>query len=116
MLIVGLDPNPIPGIDSAAVGRGLTYGLERLAAAGFAAEQVLVRLDASALDQVRQAVVAQAWDVVVVGGGIRRPEQLLEFFEAVVNVVHLGAPQARIAFNADGGASLEAVQRVLSSA
>jgi hypothetical protein len=50
--------------------------------------------------------------VVVIGGGIRKPEPLLEFFEAVVNLVHAGAPAARIAFNTDGGTSLEAVLRV----
>ncbi|CAO5193533.1 hypothetical protein FAIPA1_90156 [Frankia sp. AiPs1] len=94
---------------------GLAYGLERLVAAGFVAEQVLVALDESALAAVRRAVGGQPWDVVVIGGGIRKPEPLVEFFEAVVNVVHTGAPAARIAFNADGGASLEAVQRVLSA-
>ncbi|ONH29511.1 hypothetical protein [Pseudofrankia asymbiotica] len=113
VLIVGLDPHALPGVDAQAVEHGLAYGLERMRAAGYLAEQLLVALDESSLGLIERAVVGQAWDVVVIGGGIRKPEPLLEFFETVVNLVHAGAPTARIAFNADGGASLEAVQRVL---
>jgi hypothetical protein len=112
VLIVGLDPHALAGVDSAAIERGLAHGLDRVREAGYAVEQVLVPLDEAALDQITAAVVGQAWDVVVIGGGIRKPEPLLEFFEAVLNVVHAGAPDAKIAFNADGGTSLEAIQRV----
>jgi hypothetical protein len=52
--------------------------------------------------------------VAVVGGGIRKPEPLLEFFEAVINLIRVHAPSAAIAFNTDGGTSLEAAQRVLT--
>ncbi len=114
VLIVGLDPYALPDIDVEVVDRGLAYGLERVRVAGYLVEQLLVPLDESALDQIKQAVVSQTWDVVVIGGGIRKPEPLLEFFEVVVNLVHTRAPAAKIAFNADGGTSLEAVQRVLS--
>ncbi|MCK9897218.1 hypothetical protein [Frankia sp. AgB32] len=113
VLIVGLDPHALPGIDVEAVDRGLAYGLERVRVAGYLVEQLLVPLDEAALDQIKQAGVSQAWDVVVIGGGIRKPEPLLEFFEAVVNLVRTGVPAAKIAFNADGGTSLEAVHRVL---
>ncbi|MCM3885303.1 hypothetical protein [Frankia sp. R82] len=99
---------------SKTVDRGLAYGLERVRAAGYLVEQLLVPLDESALDQIKQAVVSQTWDAVVIGGGIRKPEPLLEFFEAVVNLAHTRTLAAKIAFNADGGTSLEAVQRVLS--
>jgi hypothetical protein len=92
---------------------GLAYGLDRVQAAGHLVEQVLVPLDEAALDRIGQALASRAWDVVVIGGGIRKPDPLLEFFEAVVNLVHASAPGARIAFNSDGGTSLEAVQRVL---
>lgn len=94
------------------VERGLAYGLQRLCEAGYLAEQVLVPLDESALGQIEAALADRAWDAVVIGGGIRKPEPLLGFFEAVVNLVHVGAPAARIAFNSDGGSSLEAVRRV----
>jgi hypothetical protein len=50
---------------------------------------------------------------VVVGGGIRKPEPLLELFEQVINLIRVHAPQATIAFNTTGENSVEAVQRVL---
>jgi isocitrate lyase len=36
---------------------------------------------------------------VVIGGGIRTHEPLLEFFEKVINMVRQQAPDAAIAFN-----------------
>jgi hypothetical protein len=116
VLIVGLDPRALPGADAdvTAIERGLEYGLSRVRDAGFAAEQLLVPLEETALGRIAEVTARQPWDAVVIGGGIRKPEALLEFFEAVVNTVRLGAPGASIAFNADGGTSLEAVQRVLA--
>jgi hypothetical protein len=113
VLIVGLDPSAIPGIDVESIEQGLAYGLARVEQAGYRVEQLLLPLDESALDRIERAVGDQSWDVVVVGGGIRKPEPLLELFEALVNVIHASAPRAKIAFHADGGSSLEAVRRVL---
>jgi hypothetical protein len=45
----------------------------------------------------------------------RKPEPLLELFEAVINLVRLHAPHAAIAFNTNGGSSLETARRVLAS-
>ncbi|MGZ4181254.1 MAG: hypothetical protein ACXVUL_11315 [Solirubrobacteraceae bacterium] len=42
------------------------------------------------------------------------PPFMLEFFEAVINLTRLHAPHAAIAFNTDGGTSLEAARRVLA--
>jgi N-methylhydantoinase A/oxoprolinase/acetone carboxylase beta subunit len=67
VLIIGLDPQAVPGVDARAVERGLAYGLERIRAAGYRAEQVLVPLDESALEQIAAAIAAQAWDAVVIG-------------------------------------------------
>jgi hypothetical protein len=115
-LIIGLDPHAVPGVDAQAVEQGLSVGLKRVADAGYAVHQVLVPPEESAIGRIRTAVLGETWDIVVIGGGIRKPEPLLEFFEAVVNVVHVGAPTAKIAFNANGGTSLEAIARVTSRA
>ena len=112
VLIIGLYPTAVPGIDTQAAERGIAHGLERVREAGYLAEQVLVPLHESALGQIKAAIASRTWDVVVIGGGIRKPEPLLDFFEAVVNLVHTGAPAAKIAFNSDGGSSLEAIVRV----
>ncbi|HEY7397500.1 MAG TPA: hypothetical protein VH538_04300 [Gaiellaceae bacterium] len=112
VLIIGLDPRGLPGVDAATVGRGLAHGLERVQRAGYEVEQLLVPLDESAPTRIERAVTSRSWDVIVVGGGIRKPEPLLELFEGVVNLIRTGAPGAKIAFNTDGGSSLEAIRRV----
>jgi hypothetical protein len=73
----------------------------------------LVALDESAGPAIAEALTRRDWDVVVVGGGIRKPEPLLEFFEQVVNMVREHAPGAAIAFNTSGTDSVEAAQRWL---
>jgi hypothetical protein len=115
VLILGLDPHGIPGIDADQVDAGLAYGLARFAGSGLVAEQCLVSLDDSAESRIIEQLTGQHYDCVVVGGGIRKPEPLLELFEAVVNLIRLHAPTAAIAFNTNGGNSLEAALRVLQS-
>ncbi|MEU9162754.1 hypothetical protein AB0D29_21075 [Streptomyces sp. NPDC048424] len=59
------------------------------------------------------ALTERQCDVVVVGGGIRRTEQLLPLFEQIVNLIRRHAPRAAIAFNAGVGDILEAARRRL---
>ena len=49
--------------------------------------------------RVTGALQARSWDCVIVGGGIRTPEEQLELFESIINLVRRHAPQATIAFN-----------------
>jgi hypothetical protein len=114
VLILGLDPDVIPGIDAAAVRAGLQYGLARFEDSDLIADQCLVALDTTAEHRIVEALAGEKYDCVVIGGGIRKPEPLLEFFETVINLISLHAPRAAIAFNADAGTSLEAALRVLA--
>lgn len=114
VLILGLDPDAIPGIDAAAIRAGLEYGLARFEDSDLIADQCLVALDATAERRIVEALRGDQYDCVVAGGGIRKPEPLLEFFETVINLIRLHAPRAAIAFNTDGGSSLEAARRVLA--
>lgn len=75
----------------------------------------LIELDESAEPAIVAALSEHDWDVVVIGGGIRKPEPLLPLFEQVVNLVHRHAPKAAIAFNTSGGDSVEAAKRVAVS-
>lgn len=45
------------------------------------------------------ALTRKDYACVVIGGGIRNHEPLLEFFEKVINLVRQHAPDAAIAFN-----------------
>lgn len=77
------------------------------------ASMALVAPDESAESTVVAALSGRAWDVVVIGGGIRKPEAALTFFEQVVNLVRKHAPGAAIAFNTSIGDSVEAAERWL---
>ncbi|MGW3958033.1 hypothetical protein ACWEKM_45910 [Streptomyces sp. NPDC004752] len=68
---------------------------------------------ATAESTIVAALSEHDWDVIVIGGGIRKPEPLLPLFEQVVNLVRRHAPKAAIAFNTSGGDSLEAAKRWL---
>jgi hypothetical protein len=74
---------------------------------------LLIALDEPAESAITSALTGRAWDVVVIGGGIRKPEPLLLFFEQVVNLIRRYAPKAAVAFNTSGGDSVEAAGRWL---
>jgi hypothetical protein len=102
VLVIGLDPYRVPGPwNPKPVADAIDIGMTALADRGFYAEACLVGLDGS--DDVEARVTAapraRSWDCVVVGGGIRKPEEQLELFESIINLICRHAPQAAIAFN-----------------
>jgi hypothetical protein len=112
ILLIGFDPTTIPGVDAALVQSAIAIGDARLQQHGFVADYCLVTPDATD-DEFVAALKRTAYDCVVIGGGIRKPEPFLELFERVVNLVHVHAPQAAIAFNTTGENSVDAVLRWL---
>ncbi|MFJ2402291.1 hypothetical protein ACIOUE_13425 [Streptomyces xanthochromogenes] len=112
-LVLGIDPHSVPGMDGDGVRAVLDRELARFAEHGIEASMTLITLDETGETTVVAALTERAWDVVVIGGGIRKPEPLLVFFELVVNLVRLHAPGAAIAFNTSGGDSVEAARRRL---
>jgi predicted NBD/HSP70 family sugar kinase len=113
VLVLGIDPHAVPGLDGDAWRAVLDQELARFGEHAIDAAMTLVALDESAGPAIVTALTRLAWDVVVIGGGIRKPEPLLEFFEQVVNLVRQHAPGAAIAFNTTGGDSVEAARRWL---
>ena len=67
----------------------------------------------SIYDRVTVALQARSWDCVVVGGGIRTPEEQLELFESIINLIRRYAPKAAIAFNHTPHDLADAVDRGL---
>lgn len=100
-------------MDGDAVRAALDRELERFGEHAIDASMALIALDESAEPTVVAALSERDWDVVVIGGGIRKPEPLLPLFEQVVNLVRRHAPGAAIAFNTSGGDSVEAAERWL---
>ncbi|WP_262402832.1 hypothetical protein [Actinomadura sp. CNU-125] len=91
----------------------LDKDLERLHGEGIEAVSALVRIDEPPEAAVVTPLSEQEWDVVVIGGGIRKPEPLLALFEQVVNLTRRYAPGAAIAFNASIDDTYEAARRRL---
>ncbi|MYV97698.1 hypothetical protein [Streptomyces sp. SID3343] len=113
VLVLGIDPHAVPGLDGPAISAALDGEMARFRAQGIEVSTTMVALDDSAEPEIIAALTERAWDVVVVGGGIRKPAPLLTFFEQVVNLIRQHAPQAAIAFNTSVADSVESAQRVL---
>lgn len=114
VLVIGLDPRSIPGLDAELIEKGITLGQARFEAAGIQADLCLVALDEHAEPTIISQLQRAPYACVVVGGGIRKPEPLLEFFETVINLIRRHAPNAAIGFNTDGSNSLDAARRCLA--
>jgi hypothetical protein len=102
VLVIGLDPYRVPGPwNPKPVADAINIGMRALADRGFHAEACLIALDGSddLEARVTAALRARSWDCVVVGGGIQQPEEQLELFESIINLICRHAPQAAIAFN-----------------
>jgi hypothetical protein len=102
VFVIGLDPYRVPGPwNPKPVADAIEIGMAALADRGFHAEACLLGLDGSEDIEARVilALQARSWDCVVVGGGIRTPEEQLELFESIINLIRRYAPQAAIAFN-----------------
>jgi hypothetical protein len=116
VLVIGLDPYRVPGPwDPAPLVDAIAVGMAGFTDAGVGVESCFFGLDGS--DDV-EAVVTEAldsrsWEVVVVGGGIRKSEDLLDLFERIVNLVRRHAPDAAIAFNTTPGDTFDAAARWL---
>ena len=113
VLLIGLDPRTVPGLDAELVESAIAMGDARLKEAGFVPDYCLVAADDDAERRITDALRAKRYPCVVVGGGIRKPEPLLELFERVVNLIRIHAPQAAIAFNSTGENSVDAVRRCI---
>ncbi|MGA8116124.1 MAG: hypothetical protein WCA46_20895 [Actinocatenispora sp.] len=99
VLVVGLDPALIEGWDPAPVLAAIARGRARFDELGIGADWCLVDLDQDPEGAIVAALTSGNHACVVIGGGIRKHEPLLEFFETVINLVRRHAPDAAIAFD-----------------
>ena len=107
VLFIGFDPATVdfsdpalpPGMSAEKIQAGIEAALADFAARGWEPELCLIKPDETALPTVEGWLARGTYDCVVVGAGVRLPPSQLILFEAVLNAVHRGAPQAAIAFN-----------------
>ena len=118
VLVIGVDPSTLDpaawGVtaeQNAVIQAAIAASEREFIDAGYDVTMCLIALDADLEAVLIPKIRAKIWDVVVIGGGLRKPPELLELFEQVTNAVHLHAAQAAIAFNTNATDCLEAAQR-----
>lgn len=116
VLAIGIEPSLVdfsafPGLTAELVTRYVQAQIERLRTIGYDADSCLIDLGDTAEAVASLALGAKHYDCVVIGAGLREPRERLELFERIINLVHLGAPQARICFNTTPADTADAVQR-----
>lgn len=108
ILILGQDVRTVdytspalpPGMTADKVLAGLAKAEAALEALGHHVDMLQVQPDPVVAEaEIEAQLSGAAYDVVVIGAGIRNPPPSLGLFETVLNAVHRGAPRARIAFN-----------------
>jgi hypothetical protein len=113
VLVIGLDPARLQGWDPEPIQTAIARGRTRFDDPGIEADWCLVALDDNPEGAIVEALTRGDYLCVVIGGGIRRPEPLLELFEKVVNLVRQHAPAAAIAFNTSPEDCVDAALRWL---
>ena len=120
VLAIGLDPafadlSALPGFTPDMVRTYLETQTDRIREYGYEVDTCLVDRGETAERVVETALRAKPYDCVVIGAGLREPSDLLLLFEKLINLIHVLAPQARIAFNSSPADTTEAARRWLDS-
>ncbi|MBM7169522.1 hypothetical protein JQK87_14085 [Streptomyces sp. G44] len=113
VLVIGDDPQALPGVDAEAIRATLDKELAVLAERGIDAAVSGIVFDETTEPTLVASLSERPLDVVLVGAGIRKVEPLLPLFERIVNLIRRHAPQAAIACNAGLDDSVETAERWL---
>lgn len=119
VLLIGIHPDAVdtsdpslpPGLTSEKIAEGIETTLSDMRERGWEPAFCAIR-PASAQADVG-ASLAERWDCVVIGGGIRIPPSNLELFEMIVNTITRAAPATPIAFNTTPENTADAAARWL---
>jgi hypothetical protein len=117
VLLIGLDPKVVDyaslptKLDEPTLRAGLAADEKRLRDLGYDARWLLTDRGETAVSVVAAALEKEAFDVILIGAGIRTIAPLFLLFEKLINVVHQKAPQTKICFNTAPQDTAEAVQR-----
>ena len=93
------DPSLPPGFDAEKIKAGIAVAIAKIEERGWTGDTCMITPDAVGRAMLEAALNREAYDCVVIGGGLRIPPKGLALFEAVVNIIHKAAPKAAIAFN-----------------
>jgi hypothetical protein len=115
VLALGLDPTYAdfekpPNLTPQLIRSFIESQLERLRGCGYEVTSCLVDAGETAESVAASLLQSQTFDCVMFGAGLREPQHHL-LFEKLINLVHHGAPQAKLCFNTTPADTTEAVQR-----
>lgn len=116
VLMVGWHPTVVdfskyPGLTAEKLEAALRADEQKLNDLGYDASIGFIYSGETATDQLADALNETAYDVVLIGAGVRKDDDHFLIFEKLVNVIHENAPKARIAFNTGPTDSDAAIQR-----
>jgi hypothetical protein len=115
VLLIGFDPARVPGMDPSDSAWAFARARDRAAQERIELVECLVAPDESAVVEIESALVGQSWDAVVIGGGLRKPDTAVPFFELVANLVARHARGSAIAFNTSPADTVEAALRAVAT-
>jgi hypothetical protein len=117
VLMLGLDPKLVDYVhlpvklDEATLRTALAADEKRLGDLGYDAKWLLIDRGETAETVVSAALKEKTFDCVLIGAGIRTVPPLFLLFEKLVNLLHEGAPHAKICFNTVPDDTAVSVQR-----
>lgn len=116
VLMVGWHPTVVdyskyPGLTADKLEAALRTDEKKLNELGYDASIGFIYSGDTATDQLVETLKETAYNVVLIGAGVRKDDDHFLIFERLVNVVHEHAPNAHIAFNTGPMDSDVAIQR-----
>lgn len=119
ILVIGIDPktidfsNPdlVPGLTAEKIEAGMKAEQEKLYRLGFKADFFLLGLTETNVTTLAAHLKSSSYDGIVVGAGVRVPQNTFVLFEKIINAIHENAPGAKIMFNTLPTNTTEAIQR-----
>jgi hypothetical protein len=119
VLLIGVDTTKflnsnIPGYDPAEIHRQSVIAKDNLITMGYDAKWCYIDITSkNATEILTTELLANQFDCILVGAGLRkRPDQLL-LLESLINIVHQYAVGAKICFNEDVHDTVDTVKRTL---
>src|SRR5262249_28622724 len=107
ILLIGIDPDRMdfsapgvpPGVNAQMVHTAIAMGNARMTERGLTHDMLLIAPDEPNDDAIVRQLEQASYGVVVIGGGLRKPDGAVALFERVIEAVRRYAPGAKIAFN-----------------
>src|ERR1700676_2304729 len=92
------DPALPPGFDAEKINAGIDVAIAKIGDRGWQGETCMITPDEVGLAMLEKTLKEQAYDCVVIGGGLRIPPKSLPLFEMVVNAAHKSPRGEKIEF------------------